>query len=81
VYPGGRSSIRFERLQEGIEGFEKIRILRGAAARPTVSPALLEAVKKLETVLGRLRIDPGKVEADVRAVHNAIGAASALMPQ
>lgn len=28
VYPGGRSSIRFERLREGIQDAEKIRILR-----------------------------------------------------
>ena len=29
VYPGGRSSVRFERLREGIQDFEKIRILKG----------------------------------------------------
>lgn len=28
VYPGARSSIRFERMREGIQEFEKIRILR-----------------------------------------------------
>ncbi|MDR2628191.1 MAG: DUF4091 domain-containing protein [Dysgonamonadaceae bacterium] len=28
IYPGARSSIRFERLREGIQDFEKIRILR-----------------------------------------------------
>ena len=28
VYPGARSSIRFERLREGIQDFEKVRILR-----------------------------------------------------
>ncbi len=28
VYPGARTSIRFERLTEGIQAFEKIRILR-----------------------------------------------------
>ena len=32
VYPGARSSIRFERLREGIQDFEKIRILRAAGA-------------------------------------------------
>ena len=30
VYPGVRSSIRFERLREGIQDFEKIRILRAS---------------------------------------------------
>ena len=28
VYPGGQSSVRFERLREGIQDFEKIRILK-----------------------------------------------------
>ncbi|HEY5368179.1 MAG TPA: DUF4091 domain-containing protein [Hanamia sp.] len=28
VYPGGRSSIRFERLREGIQDYEKFKILR-----------------------------------------------------
>ncbi|HEB61388.1 MAG TPA: DUF4091 domain-containing protein [Phycisphaeraceae bacterium] len=32
VYPGCRSSIRFERLREGIEDYEKIRLLRQWAA-------------------------------------------------
>ena len=32
VDPGGRSSIRFERLREGIADFEKIRLLRTAIA-------------------------------------------------
>jgi hypothetical protein len=30
IYPGPRSSIRFERLREGIQDFEKIRVLREA---------------------------------------------------
>ena len=33
VYPGPRSSIRFERLREGIQDFEKIRLVRAALAR------------------------------------------------
>ncbi len=28
MYPGGLSSVRFERLREGIQDYEKIRILR-----------------------------------------------------
>ena len=28
IYPGPRSSIRFERLVEGVQAFEKIRILK-----------------------------------------------------
>lgn len=33
VYPGNLSSIRFERLRDGFEDYEKIRILRERAAR------------------------------------------------
>ena len=33
VYPGGISSIRFEKLREGIVDFEKIRILRDLAGK------------------------------------------------
>ena len=35
VYPGGGSSIRFEKLREGIVDFEKIRILREAVSKST----------------------------------------------
>ncbi len=35
VYPGARSSIRFERLREGIQDYEKIRILRAELADET----------------------------------------------
>ena len=35
VYPGARSSIRFERLREGIQDYEKIRILREELAENT----------------------------------------------
>lgn len=33
VYPGANSSIRFEKMREGISDFEKLRILRQKAAR------------------------------------------------
>jgi hypothetical protein len=35
VYPGGGSSIRFEKLREGIVDFEKIRLVRRRAAQST----------------------------------------------
>ena len=44
VYPGARSSIRFERLREGIQDFEKIRILRKTKAS---TPALEAALSQL----------------------------------
>lgn len=44
VYPGPRSSIRFERLVEGIQDYEKIRILRKELAG---DPAALSRLDKL----------------------------------
>ena len=50
VYPGGRSSIRFERLIEGIQDWEKIQILRHefSSDRGKVSE---EKLKRLEAAL------------------------------
>ena len=82
VYPGGRSSVRFERLRAGIEGYEKIRILRAAAARPTASPAFADAMQTLEVALANINFDKGqhgKVEAEVQAAREAIDAAAREM--
>ncbi len=59
VYPGDRSSIRFERLRDGIEGFEKIHILRQAAAdRP--SAAATAAIAGIDAVLERFTWERGR---------------------
>lgn len=50
VYPGVRSSVRFERLREGIVDFEKIRILRERLKQES-NPAAKEALEKLERIL------------------------------
>jgi hypothetical protein len=42
VYPGPRSSIRFERMVEGIQDYEKIRILRAAFTKNNNTTALNE---------------------------------------
>lgn len=49
VYPEGRSSIRFERLVEGIQDWEKIRILRNEAAGNE------EQLRRLEELLKPFR--------------------------
>ncbi|HVI46532.1 MAG TPA: glycoside hydrolase domain-containing protein [Chitinophaga sp.] len=46
VYPGPRSSIRFERLVEGVQDFEKIRILRAAFTKAN-NTAALEKLNKM----------------------------------
>lgn len=44
VYPGNLSSVRFERLRDGLEEFEKIAILRAQADK---SPEVREAVEQM----------------------------------
>lgn len=51
VYPGGRSSVRFERLVEGIQDYEKIRILREEFKNDP------EKLKQLENMLSGFRIE------------------------
>lgn len=50
VYPGARSSIRFERLREGIQAYEKIRILRAYAAS-SEKEEVKNAVEQLNQLL------------------------------
>lgn len=56
VYPGARSSIRFERLREGIQDFEKIRILRSELLDENNESAQAK-LTQLEEVLSGFEID------------------------
>ncbi len=49
IYPEGRSSIRFEKLTEGIQNFEKIQILR----KEFLEKKQVTKLKKLEAVLNQ----------------------------
>lgn len=51
VYPGNRSSIRFERLRDGIEEYEKIQLLRARAAE---SPQAAEAIRIMDEQLAAI---------------------------
>lgn len=53
VYPGAQSSIRFERLIEGLQDFEKIRVLKKEFEARQQS----EQLKELETILSRFEIE------------------------
>lgn len=68
VYPGARSSIRFERLREGIQDFEKLRILR--ESRVDVS-----AVDSALARLTRLAVASEEAAPQVNAVRIALAAA------
>lgn len=76
VYPGNRSSVRFERLRDGIEGWEKIRILREAAARSN-KPG---SVAALDSALAPFTWDRGKTSGvhagDVSKANQAIESAT-----
>lgn len=48
VYPGNRSSVRFERLRDGIENFEKINLLR---SRADSSPRAAEIIADMDRQL------------------------------
>lgn len=50
IYPGPRSSIRFERLREGIQDFEKIRILRALMQQQGHTAGLNRLATTLEPV-------------------------------
>ncbi len=50
VYPGGQSSIRLEKVREGIVDFEKIRILKREAMHST-NPTVKKLMEELESHL------------------------------
>lgn len=49
IYPGGRTSVRFEKLVNGIQSYEKIRILKKLFQEKGDTAGL----KKIETILAR----------------------------
>jgi hypothetical protein len=55
VYPGGNSSIRFEKLREGIVDFEKIQLVRNWAAQST-DREVRRLANELEQQLKSLRM-------------------------
>ncbi len=83
IYPGNRSSVRFERLRDGIETFEKIRLLRDWSAKSS-HPALTAAMAKLDAALGNITWSRGSKSGvhtdDVRAVNESVLEASRAAP-
>jgi hypothetical protein len=67
VYPGPRSSIRFERLIEGIQDFEKISILMEEYQRGTN----LNKLRELDGVLADFEIESLKTLAAGTMIENA----------
>lgn len=67
VYPGGRSSIRMERLIEGIQDYEKIRILKKEYEKKKDKAGL----KRIEKVLADFQIDRLPEQPAAEMIHKA----------
>ena len=67
VYPGNRSSIRFERLREGIQDFEKVNILREKLTKEGNSAGL----KKLGDAIKNFELKILEEHTAANAVRNA----------
>lgn len=83
VYPGNRSSVRFERLRDGIESWEKIHILR-AKAKADGGTEAIKSIEALNQTLSQFTWQHGSKagvhEADVRAANQAIEKATRALP-
>ncbi len=70
VYPGARSSIRFERLREGIQDYETIRLLRGLRAKREGAG---EGLRRLDEALARFTYARVQQEPAAEAVNHVHG--------
>jgi hypothetical protein len=69
IYPGAESSIRFEKMREGIVDYEKLKILKakaGKAADPTIKKLLQELGQHLQVFTGEKEFDKEKLKQDVQ---------------
>jgi hypothetical protein len=74
VYPGPRSSIRFERLREGIQEYEKIRLLRAHYTAQGLQG--VEALEAMEEALAAF--DYSRLGTDEEVLNNVHRAARAV---
>jgi hypothetical protein len=81
VYPGGESSVRFEKLREGIVDFEKIRLLRTMlkdSADPQVQRLMGELDGLLDSIGAAQEIDEARAIAALSAGNRTVAALSDL---
>lgn len=86
VYPGNKTSLRFEKMRDGLENFEKINLLRQAAQSPKASAALKQAVAEMDKLLSDLftiqrgnNAPTAEHENDLQQANNAILKAALLV--
>ena len=69
IYPGAESSIRFEKMREGIVDYEKIKILKTKAAKstdPTIKKVFQELDQHLQVFTAEKEFDKEKLKQDVQ---------------
>ena len=76
VYPGAQSSIRFEKLREGIQDYEKIKIMR-QTLRQSKKTEATNALRRLDEMLSRFSYPPKKGDS----CANDLKAAKALLTE
>jgi len=84
VYPGGESSLRFEKLREGIVDHEKIRLLRAWTSNGADAEAvrLLAALDRhLETFTTERAFDEAELSDALRRGEDMLDALSGRVPQ
>ena len=73
VYPGNLSSVRFERLRDGIEAYEKIRLLRSRAeASPQAAQIVAEMNQRLAAIFTVERSQGDTHTEDIRQARQII---------
>jgi len=77
VYPGPRSSIRFERLREGIQAYEKVRLIRQYLAG-LGRPQARELSSKLDQALEAFNFQKARSQSCAMTVRRANDTLSAL---
>lgn len=84
VYPGGQSSIRFEKLREGFVDYEKIRILKEGASKSSdkeVKALWLALEKHLDTFIRERDFHTEKIIKDVEKGKSLVNQLSDRLAQ
>jgi hypothetical protein len=69
IYPGGESSIRFEKMREGIVDYEKIKILKAKSAKstnPVIKNILQELIQHLQVFTSEKEFNKENLKQDVQ---------------
>ena len=69
IYPGAESSIRFEKMREGIADYEKIKLLKAKAANsadPVIKTLLQKLNQHLQVFIAEKGFDKEKLKQDVQ---------------